>query len=126
MNLKLDKLEYKNILIRKIKFEDIEQIVDININDWRKQYKGIIDDKILDNLNRNEEINRWKKHYNIKNVIVAEKDGVVLGFCRYDDNASYENSDIDSEIIAIYVIYDKIGNGIGKKTIRICNCRLEK
>ena len=105
------------ILIRKIKYEDIEQIVDINIKDWKKVYRGIIDDNILDNLNRNEKIEKWKKHYNIGNVIVADKNGSVLGYCRYTDNAVYENIDIDSEIIALYVDYDNLGNGVGKKLV---------
>lgn len=110
-------MEGKEIFIRRVKKEDIEQIVDINIKDWKKQYKGIIDDDILDNLNKDEKINKWKKHYDIGNVIVAEQDEVVVGYCRYDDNLHYENNDIDSEIIALYVDYDKIGNGIGSKIV---------
>lgn len=39
-------------LIRTAKYEDIEKIVDINIKDWKKVYKGIIDDNILNNLNK--------------------------------------------------------------------------
>ena len=105
------------VLIRKVKYEDIEQIVDINIKDWKKVYKGIIDDVILDNLDRNEKIEKWRKSYNIGNVIVAEKNGKVLGYCRYDDNAVYENTDIDSEIIALYVDYDNLGSGIGRKLV---------
>ena len=108
---------YDNLIIRKVKYEDIEQIVDINIKDWKKVYKGIIDDEILNNLNREEKIKKWRKHYNIGNVIVAEENGTILGYCRYDDNAIYENTDIDSEIIAIYVDCDKLGNGIGRTLI---------
>ena len=44
--------------IRKMRYEDIEKIVDINIRDWKKVYKGIIDDDTLNNLNRNEKIER--------------------------------------------------------------------
>ena len=110
-------LKSQNIVIRKVKYEDIEQIVDININDWKRAYKGIIDDITLDNLNRNEKIEKWRQQYNIGNVIVAEENGTVLGYCRYDDNAVYENSDIDSEIIAIYVDYDNLGKGIGRKLV---------
>lgn len=110
-------LKYKDLVIRKVKYEDIEQIVDININDWKKVYKGIIDDTTLDNLNRNEKIYKWKQHYNIGNVIVAEENGKILGYCRYDDNAVYENSNIDSEIIAIYVDYDSLGKGVGRKLV---------
>ena len=71
----------------------------------------------MNNLNREEKIKKWRKHYNIGNVIVAEENGTILGYCRYDDNAIYENTDIDSEIIAIYVDCDKLGNGIGRSLI---------
>ena len=112
-----ENLNNNKVIIRKVKYGDIEQIVDINIKDWKKVYKGIIDDEILDNLNREEKIKKWREHYNIGNVIVAEENGTILGYCRYDDNAIYENTDIDSEIIAIYVDCDKLGNGIGRALI---------
>ena len=113
------------LVIRKVRYEDIEQIVDINIKDWKKVYKGIIDDEILDNLNREEKIKKWREHYNIGNVIVAEENGTILGYCRYDDNVVYENTDIDSEIIAIYVDCDKLGNGIGKKLVEYVKADLK-
>ena len=50
-------IDKNKILIRKVKYDDIEQIVDINIKDWKKVYKGIIDDEILDKLDRNKKIN---------------------------------------------------------------------
>lgn len=112
-----DDLKYKNILVRKVKYEDIEQIVDINMKDWKKEYRGIIDDEILDNLNRNEKIKKWREHYTVGNVIVAEENGVVLGYCKYDDNVVSKNTDIDSEIIAIYVDCDKLGRGVGRKLV---------
>lgn len=105
------------LLIRTIKYEDIEQIVDINIKAWKKEYKGIIDNEILNNINRQEKIKKWKKSYNKGNVIVAEESGTILGYCRYDDRAVYKNTDIDSEIIAIYVDCDKLRNGIGRKLV---------
>lgn len=105
------------LLIRKVKYEDIEQIVDINIKDWKKIYKGIIDDDILNNLDRDKKIKKWKKSYNSGNVIVAECTEKIVGYCRYDENATSDNIDIDSEIIALYVDCEKIGNGIGKKLV---------
>lgn len=109
--------KYKNLSIRKVKYEDIEQIVDINIKDWKKGYKGIIDDEILDNLNREEKIEKWREHYRTGNVIVAEENGEILGYCKYEDNTVYKNTNIDSEIIAIYVDCDKLGNGVGSKLV---------
>ena len=110
-------IDKNKILIRKVKYDDIEQIVDINIKDWKKVYKGIIDDEILDKLDRNKKIEKRRKHYNVGNVIVAEQDGILVGYCRYDDNTVYENTNIDSEIIAIYVDFDKLGLGIGRKLV---------
>ena len=56
----------EKISIRKVKYEDIEQIVDINIKDWKKVYRGIIDVDILDNLNGDKKIKSGK------NIIILE------------------------------------------------------
>lgn len=103
------------VVIRKARFEDIEAIVDINIKDWKKAYKGIIDDSILNNLDRNEKIEKWKKRFDPECTIVAEENGCIIGYCRYDDDVSGQGHGIDSEIIALYVDYDKTRYGIGQK-----------
>ena len=56
-----------------------------------------------------------EKNYNKDNVIVAEENEIVVGYCKYSSNVKYENTDIDSEILAIYVDYDNIGHGTGRK-----------
>ena len=56
-------MKMNEILIRKAKYDDIEQMADININDWKKVYKGIISQKILDNLNREERIQKWQQSF---------------------------------------------------------------
>ena len=68
------------MLIRKVKYEDIEQIVDIDIKDWKIMYRGIIDDNILKNLDRNKKIEKYKKRYETEKIIVEENKGTVLGF----------------------------------------------
>ena len=103
------------MLIRKVKYEDIEQIVDIDIKDWKIMYRGIIDDNILKNLDRNKKIEKYKKRYETEKIIVAENHETVLGFCWYDDNIENEKNGADSEIVAIYVDCDNLGNGIGKR-----------
>lgn len=104
-----------DLIIRKMKYEDIDKIVDININDWKKAYKGIIDDNILDSLNKEEKIKKWRKSYNKANTIVAEENGIVIGYCKYDDEINNEKYNIDSEIIGLYVDYNKTKMGVGKK-----------
>ena len=105
------------MVIRKIKYKDIEQIVDININDWKIVYKGIIDEDTINNLNRDKKIERWKKTYNKNATAVAEENGKVVGYCKYMYNVNYENTDIDCELLAIYVDYNNIRKGTGRKLI---------
>ena len=41
-----------DIVLRKIEYNDIPSVVDIQMNGWKAAYKGIIDDDILDAMNR--------------------------------------------------------------------------
>lgn len=107
-----------NIIIRKARTEDAEAIANIKISGWQTAYKGIIEDDFLDNMNINEEIEKRKK--NIKNgadIIVAELDNEIVGFCLYRDyiKNQEENLDADCEISSLYVKTELKRKGIGKK-----------
>lgn len=107
------------MIIRKMKDEDIEKLVEININAWKKAYKGIIDKDILDNLDKNKKIEKWKNHYHIENIIVAEENGKIMGYCRYSDEvASKPIAGADSEVMALYVDCEYQRMGIGKALIK--------
>lgn len=109
-----------DILIRRIKEEDIEIVVDIKIDGWRTAYKGIIEDNFLKNMKKQEEIEKCKKNYSTIGFIVAEVDKKVVGFCRYKDmeNKTNEDNDIDCEIKALYVKSEHKRNGIGRKLLK--------
>ena len=106
-----------NIVIRNIKYEDIENVVDIKIDGWQTAYRGIVDDDFLDNMDRDTDIEKRKKDWKENGFIVAEDDNEILGFCRYsegnDDPENFPN--IDCEIRALYVKSNKKRLGIGKK-----------
>ena len=106
----------KNIIIRNVKKEDIPEVVDIRITGWQDAYKGIIDENYLNNIDRNENIERIKNNYQDHGFIVAELNNEIVGFCRYiyDDQFSKEY-DVDCEIMAIYTKPDLKGLGIGTK-----------
>lgn len=107
----------KDIIIRDIKEEDIPSVVDIQINGWKTAYSGIIDEKYLNSMNRNERIEKRRKDYKNNGFIVAELDKKIVGFCRYVDSNKYthEVQDIDCELMALYVKPDLKYNGIGTK-----------
>lgn len=108
----------EEIIIRNINENDIEAIVDIQISAWKNAYEGIIDQKFLDSMNREERIQKRKLTYKDSPFIVAEINNEIVGFCRYYyEVISKDGDDYDCEIMALYVKPELKGNGIGKTLI---------
>lgn len=107
----------ENIIIRNIEEKDIPSIIDIQINGWKTAYKGIIDDSFLNSMNKEKKIKQRRKDYKKDGYIIAEIDKEIVGFCRYIDNNTYtpNMSEIDCEIVALYVKPNFKYNGIGTK-----------
>ena len=105
-----------NLIIRDITIDDIPSVVDIQMNGWREAYKGIIDDDILDSMNRIDKIERMKNNYKDEPFVVAVLDNEVVGFCRYAyDNHYCPDYPVDCEIVALYVKPELKYQGIGTK-----------
>ena len=107
----------ENIIIRNIEEKDIPSVVDIQIDGWKSAYKGIVDDNVLNSMNRNERIKKRSNDYKENGFIVAELDNQVVGFCRYIDSNKFTQdiAYIDCELLALYVNPDLKYNGIGTK-----------
>ena len=105
-----------DIKIRKVEYNDLEKIVDIQINGWLNSYRGIIDDDILDSMDFNHKIEKIRNNYQIGSFIVATLNNEVVGYCRYSfDNSYSPNYPIDCEITALYVKPEFKYQGIGTK-----------
>ena len=105
----------EDIIIRRMEIEDAEAVTDVLINTWKTAYRGIVSDECLDNLDRVTLVERRRKQY--KDYIVAVSDGLIAGFCWYVNNNSFTEDvpDIDSEVVAIYVLPEMERQGIGRK-----------
>ena len=105
----------ENTVIRRMKPEDAEAVTDVLIDTWKTAYRGIVSDDVLDHQDREMLIDRRKRQY--KDYIVAEANGRVVGYCWYvnDNSFSEELSDIDCEIVAIYVLPETERKGVGRK-----------
>lgn len=68
-------------------------------------------------MNRNERIEKRRKDYKENGFIVAELNNEVVGFCRYVDSNKFtqDMSEIDCELLALYVKPDLKYKGIGTK-----------
>ena len=108
-----------DIVIRKVREEDLPMVVDIKVKGWQTAYEGIISDEYLSNMDNEYEkrIARMKATYRDNGFIVAEDNGEIVGFCRYvyDNSFSPQMQDIDCELMAIYVKPNLKYSGIGSK-----------
>ena len=108
----------ENLVIRKMEYKDIESVANIKVSSWRLSYKGIIDDEYLDNMDINLYIEKRKEDYNKSLYYVADLDGKVVGFCRYDDRLrQFNKQNIGGEIYALYVEPTMKRMGIGKALV---------
>lgn len=46
----------ENVIIRNVEEKDISSVVDIQIEGWKSAYKGIINDNVLNSMDRNKRI----------------------------------------------------------------------
>ena len=97
-----------NIVIRKAKRSDIPVVASINVRGWQSAYRGIIDDSFLDSLDVHKVIERLSLNFDKSVLVVAESDGVVVGFIKY----SLEEV---PEVLAFYVDPHLKNIGIGSK-----------
>ena len=105
-----------DLIIRQVNLEDIPYVVDIQIKGWQSAYREIIDDAYLDNLNAEEKKIKRKRDFGKSPFVVAVLDGKIVGFCRYCyEVISNDSKGFDSEIMALYVMPNLKGQGIGKK-----------
>lgn len=97
-------------MIRTSNSNDIKQIADIKIRGWQQAYEGIVGRNYLNNMTLERQIDNYSNHYDLNNIVVAEKDNKIVGFCRF---CFIQNSDIDCEIREIYVEPTLKRTGIG-------------
>lgn len=87
-------------MIRTANSDDIIQIADIKIRGWQQTYKGIVESNYLNNMTLESQIDNYSNHYDLNDIIVAEENNKIVGFCRF---CFIQSSDIDYEIRELYV-----------------------
>ena len=63
----------RELIIRKAERDDVLQIADILVEDWKKAYSGIIDSDYLDSLSVEERYQRELQRYRIYTVAAEGK-----------------------------------------------------
>lgn len=102
-------IDQEQIIIRNATQDDAGQIAEIIVEDWKKAYRGIVDDDFLDSMDVEERSQRELQRYRIYKVAAVNEK--VLGLTW---NEITESEDSDCEIIALYVKYGIRKSGIGR------------
>lgn len=118
-----------NLKIRPMTIDDAYEVATIHTESWQNAYKGIIDQKILDELDINKRATNWAD--GIKNEpnlirLVAEFEGEIKGFVVGLNNRSHPSPESDGELWAIYVNPNTTQSGIGTSLFKSFIAELQK
>jgi len=97
---------------------DAEAIARLHVASWREAYQGIVPSSILDNVDVDERIARWRGYLGGVGVtFLAEVDGVAAGFIRAGALSEPMVEDADGHIFALYVLRRHHRRGIGRRLL---------
>jgi len=102
------------IIIRESQKSEYQEITDLSIKVWKTAYRGLIDDKDLDNLSSEERLKgriQWFTEPNKFSIIAMNKEKII-GFA--DFGISRHPKYGKGEIYALYVLPEHQGHGAGK------------
>jgi GNAT superfamily N-acetyltransferase len=90
----------------------------VHVRSWQAGYRGIVDDGVLDGLSIDRRERAWHERLtapgDASQTLVAERDGVVVGFCGLATPARDPDAEPrTAEVAAIYVDPDHWRAGAG-------------
>ncbi|MBU1144596.1 MAG: GNAT family N-acetyltransferase [Firmicutes bacterium] len=106
-----------NVIIRKANSNDANGKGYVHYKSWIETYTGLFPEEIIDHLSLERSIQIAKDHP--ENTYIAIVDGKIVGFSSYLE-ARDDDSENSGEIVAVYVLKDYQGKGIGKRLMKVC------
>ena len=105
--------------IRRAVLEDAEGIAKVHVESWRTTYSGMMKDSIIAGLDVGKRTELWKKNMGREGniVLVALKDGRIIGFADGSAVKEGEYPEYDGDVTAIYFYKEEQGNGYGKRLL---------
>lgn len=117
-------------MIREARGNDAKNIAKIKVDGWKTAYKGLMPETVLSELNyevETDKVKEWLKGFRdekYKRMIVYEENDEILGFAYFGDVLDEEYSKYQGEVIALYVLQEKKGNGIGTELLNAVKVEL--
>ena len=97
---------------------DAEAISRLHVASWREAYAGIVPQSILDTVDLDDRIARWRGYLAADGVtFLAEAGGQAVGFIRSGIPAEPVADGADGHIFALYVLRRHHRQGIGRRLL---------
>jgi|SRR5699024_2240220 len=98
---------------------DAENIADVHVKSWQTTYRGILPQKVLDNLSKEQRTRQWTNIMENANVYVAEDaDGNIVGLSNGGPERTGAYPEYTGELYAIYILEAYQRQGIGKMLLK--------
>ncbi|MEU0676571.1 GNAT family N-acetyltransferase [Streptomyces sp. NPDC006172] len=107
-----------SVVVRPMALDDCERVSEVRIRGWQSAYRGLMPQAHLDALDVGEDAERRRGWFTqgdgtVRNL-VAERDGLVVGWAAYGPYRDGEVRTDDGELYAIYVDPEHHGEGLGR------------
>ena len=117
------------MIIREKRYDDIPEFIELVNAVWNETYRGIIDDKFLDNMSNTveERIKIGQNNFNKADCFsyVIEDNEKLVGYtsCEKSRDEDYPNS---GEISSLYLKKEYKGKGLGKELFKNSENKLKE
>ncbi len=103
--------------IRKAEIKDASQLAHLHIASWKRAYRGIVSDTILNNLDETRRAAAFEKSFEMKlgETYLIEENNVVIGFTTFGNCRDDDRDNNTGEIWGVYVSPDHWRKGYGSK-----------
>jgi L-amino acid N-acyltransferase YncA len=101
--------------VRLASLADVDAIARVHVRSWQVAYRGQLPDELLDNLSAERRVEAWRRTLESSGpVLVADRDGVVVGFASVGPSRDEDAHPADGELHAIYVDPPEWDSGVGR------------
>jgi len=106
------------VTIRDAVSSDAPAIAEVHVESWRAAYAGLLPQMVLDGLSIAQRTRHWRHVLGPESrdrVVVAERDGDVLGFANVGPSHDADTGPTTGQLGTIYLRSDAWGTGIGRQ-----------
>jgi ribosomal protein S18 acetylase RimI-like enzyme len=112
-----------DIQVRSATYDDLPEVVSVNVAAWREAYVGQVPQDYLDNLDVSQKLKEWQDRFvgnadGEQHLDLAFINKEMVGFIAYGRGRD-EGAELSAEIYAAYLIKDYWGQGVGYSLFQI-------